>query len=949
MYQKVQITIHRLKILLLAAAILASQALSSAQDYEFHRYGRKEGLPPTTIEDICRSDDGFVWLATWAGIYRFDGSEFVRFSPEEDARSIRFTRIDADNSGTVWALGHDGSLYSVGQGSGSMERHTPGLSYDGMFRISDGSMMFAASDGAVLSSTPRGSSPGNGKLYIYLPAGEQPGKVNDIFRDTNGMIYMLCDNGIVRDRELIGTDPAFCHLRLGDVLCIGSTAGRIIVIDERGEREVRHTGTGMDIRIMSNIPSGYSLLIGSAAAGLYMFSPDTGAVPVETPFAGEEFRTAKGADGELWLYSRSGGLGRFDRTSGNFVSFYNEGAQGDWGPENRLSAFLCDYQDILWIAGSLRGLERACRNDTLFHVLPMQRDPEPSTRNSVISVYRSGGGLNYIGTKDGRVHIYDEMMSARIARWTLSSGVHSFEEGDDGTIWMGTDGDGLAVNTASYYSFPLFRPSYYRNTPEFYDSDANHISCLLRAGDGRLWIGSSDGPLSYLEDDDGRRRFISRKNRLSYPADMVGEIHHLCFGPGGTALYASGVRGILMCPNPQDDPEEMEFKWFGNVRGTDIRHLLFASDGSLYASSYGDGFLRLDPDDRNAPFTQYTTGDGLVSNYVLASVEDAKGNLWIISNVGLSRLDPESGSITGYHAEMIRPNLLLNGGEPMTDMDGTVYIGTNSGVLYFNPGQIADNTYSPKLIVLEADISGEQTGLRTDEAVRIGGRDRLNLRLKAIDMKAPERVTYSYSLTRRAQEERWQFLGNDGRLSLDGLKAGRYTLRLRSTNSDGYPAHNDLVFTIKAGPRHIWPALAALACLAGVLSALLLRRRKGSGSSAGAAQADSFTLKLQALSDANLDNPDFSLDDICREMGMSRNTLYGRCRERLGTTPSAYLLQRRLDKARELLENREYSISQTAYMTGFNDPHYFSKAFKRHFGETPSEFRRKIAIFGSNR
>ena len=404
-----------------------------------------------------------------------------------------------------------------------------------------------------------------------------------------------------------------------------------------------------------------------------------------------------------------------------------------------------------------------------------------------------------------------------------------------------------------------------------------------------------------------------------------------------------------MCTNPQDAPEEMEFKWFGNVRGTDIRHLLFASDGSLYASSYGDGFLRLDPDDRGAPFRQYTTGDGLVSNYVLASVEDAKGNLWIISNVGLSRLDPESGSITGYHAEMIRPNLLLNGGEPMTDMNGTIYIGTNSGVLYFNPGQIADNTYSPKLIVLEADISGEQTALRADEAVRIGGRDRLNLRLKAIDMKAPERVTYSYSLTRRTQEERWQFLGNDGRLSLDGLKAGRYTLRLRSTNSDGYPAHNDLAFTIKAGPRHILPALAALACLAGVLPALLLRRKKGSGHSTGTAQADSFTLKLQAISDANLDNPDFSLDDICREMGMSRNTLYGRCRERLGTTPSAYLLQRRLDKARELLENREYSISQTAYMTGFNDPHYFSKAFKRHFGETPSEFRRKIAIFGSNR
>ena len=151
MYQKIQITIHKLKILLLlAAAALASQALSSAQDYGFHRYGRKDGLPPTTIEDICRSGDGFVWLASWTGIFRFDGSEFVRFNPEGDTRSIRFTSIEADNSGTIWALGHDGSLYSIGQGSASMERHTPGRSYEKMFLISDGSVMFTASDGAVI-------------------------------------------------------------------------------------------------------------------------------------------------------------------------------------------------------------------------------------------------------------------------------------------------------------------------------------------------------------------------------------------------------------------------------------------------------------------------------------------------------------------------------------------------------------------------------------------------------------------------------------------------------------------------------------------------------------------------------------------------------------------------------------------------------------------------------
>lgn len=90
--------------------------------------------------------------------------------------------------------------------------------------------------------------------------------------------------------------------------------------------------------------------------------------------------------------------------------------------------------------------------------------------------------------------------------------------------------------------------------------------------------------------------------------------------------------------------------------------------------------------------------------------------------------------------------------------------------------------------------------------------------------------------------------------------------------------------------------------------------------------------------DENLTNPQLSVEDLSRHVGMSRSSLYNKILELTGQTPVEFIRSVKLDKAAVLLEKSDMNVAQIAYSTGFSTPHYFTKSFKAKFGMLPSEF-----------
>ncbi len=100
-----------------------------------------------------------------------------------------------------------------------------------------------------------------------------------------------------------------------------------------------------------------------------------------------------------------------------------------------------------------------------------------------------------------------------------------------------------------------------------------------------------------------------------------------------------------------------------------------------------------------------------------------------------------------------------------------------------------------------------------------------------------------------------------------------------------------------------------------------------------------FLQKVLDLMEKNMADPDFSVGELAIKFHASRSTFYKRLLLLTGKTPLEFMRQIRLKRAAELLEKSQLTVSEIAYMVGFNNPKYFAQYFKMEFGIIPSAYR----------
>jgi signal transduction histidine kinase/ligand-binding sensor domain-containing protein/DNA-binding response OmpR family regulator len=104
-----------------------------------------------------------------------------------------------------------------------------------------------------------------------------------------------------------------------------------------------------------------------------------------------------------------------------------------------------------------------------------------------------------------------------------------------------------------------------------------------------------------------------------------------------------------------------------------------------------------------------------------------------------------------------------------------------------------------------------------------------------------------------------------------------------------------------------------------------------------------FVEKLINIIEERITDPQLSVEELSREMAMSRSSLHKKLKAMSGHVPNEFIRLIRLKNAAKLLLSGEHNISEVGYLTGFNSPSYFSKCFMQQFNLTPSEFAEKHA------
>ncbi len=99
-----------------------------------------------------------------------------------------------------------------------------------------------------------------------------------------------------------------------------------------------------------------------------------------------------------------------------------------------------------------------------------------------------------------------------------------------------------------------------------------------------------------------------------------------------------------------------------------------------------------------------------------------------------------------------------------------------------------------------------------------------------------------------------------------------------------------------------------------------------------------FMDKVISVVQKELSNSEFQINDLCRELAMSRTAFYNKLKSLTGQGPNDFIRIYRMEKSKEYLAGHRYSIAEVADMVGFSDAKYFSVCFKKQFGVSPSRF-----------
>lgn len=103
---------------------------------------------------------------------------------------------------------------------------------------------------------------------------------------------------------------------------------------------------------------------------------------------------------------------------------------------------------------------------------------------------------------------------------------------------------------------------------------------------------------------------------------------------------------------------------------------------------------------------------------------------------------------------------------------------------------------------------------------------------------------------------------------------------------------------------------------------------------------DALMERVMKVVNANLSNPDFNIDILAQEAGISRANLYRKIKEITGISSGKFLRNIRMEQAARLLKAGQNDVSQIAELVGYADSSHFSTAFKNHFGISPSEYQK---------
>jgi len=772
----------------------------------FQHITSEQGLSQNTIDCIMQDSRGFMWFGTWNGLNRFDGYNFLVYKSENQQHGLSnnfIYSICEDKDGHIWAGTRNG-LNKINHQTNAVENFYHARNEPNSISENRINSVYCDKQGLIWVGTA-----GNGMDKMIFD--KEEGKyLFTHYRNIESNPYSLPGNdinAIIQDKKgflWVGTNTGLGWMNI--------TTGKFIVF----RNNPLYVNSISSNTVLSLFEDKAGVIWVGTDNGLNKYDPMRGVFTHYFPHPDNPRSLShltvnaisEDLDGNL-LVGTLGGLNRFNPEDESFYHFPTK-QNDDYSLNNEfINAIYADTQGNIWIGSDKGGISKYNSQQKGFgYFVSNPSKPNSLSHNTINSVYdefstlwvgTAGGGLNRYNKADKTFNRFHS--DAHNQNSISSNFVSSISKDQKGNLWIGTWGGGLN-RLVSPNGNGVFKQ--YRANTGINSICSDYISAIWVDPKGYLLIGTLTG-LDLFQPEHGVFRHIANqagwRNRISEIGCVLKDSKGYYWI--GTRLGLYRVSDKLLEYGLQDN-NIVRYTNINSVAnslpGDYVISLCEDNKGNIWAGTYGSGISRIQINEKGqAAFTNFNQNDGLCNNVVYAIQIDGKGKLWLSTDNGLSRFDPDTRQFKNFYVSDGLQSNQFYWSASCAGSDGKLYFGGMEGLNYFHPDSIRDNSYIPKVVITDFKVFntsvniGKWNNKKVLLEIVINETTEINLSYKenvfsfefsALDYFLPEKVQYKYRM--KGMDKDWVTVPSSRRfVTYTNLVGGDYLFEVKASNSDG--------------------------------------------------------------------------------------------------------------------------------------------------------------------
>ena len=800
---------------LLLFVLLLSSWMVVAQSYQFKHLEVSDGLSNNSVNTICKDRDGFMWFGTATGLNRYDGYTFKIYQhAENDPGSL------PDNYITDIVEMPDGRFWvNTGRGYVLFDKEQDCFITDVtgfMKNLESGGVpeqVFVDREGNTCLSVA-----GEG-YYRYKEGGKR------LF--FSYVEHSLPEHGVTQIAEC--SDGLLLIYNTGLLVCLDRAT---LAIKWKSDEIKKYIPAGKTIEFSlfvdrDNCIWAYSLMgIWAYDCGTKSWRTDLTAIWSSRPDV-IIHAVAQDIEGRIWVGKDYDGIDVLEKETGKVTSLVAHDDNGRSLPHNTIYDLYADRDGIMWVGTYKKGVSYYSESIFKFNMYEW---------GDITCIEQADENRLWLGTNDHGILLWNRSTGKAEPFWRDAEGqlpnpVVSMLKSKDGKLWVGTFNGGLYCMDGSRVR------SYKEGAGNALAS--NNVWALVEDDKGRIWIASLGGGLQCLEPVSGTFETYTSSNS----ALLENNVTSLCWVDNNTLFFGTANQGVGMMDMRTREIKKIQGQ-SGNVKLSNdaVNHVYKDSRGLVWIATR-EGLNVYDT--RRHVFLDLSPVAEAKGNFIAAITEDQERNMWVSTSRKVIRVTVASdgkGSYLfdsrAYNSEDGLQNCDFNQRSIKTLHNGIIAIGGLYGVNVFAPDHIRYNKMLPNVMF---------TGLSLfDEAVKVGqsygGRVLIEKELNDVEnvefdykqnifsvsfasdnYNLPEKTQYMYKLEGFNNDWLTLPLGVHN-VTFTNLAPGKYVLRVKAINSDGYVGIKEATLGIVVNPPFWMSWWAYLLYAVGLVIVLFLAR-----------------------------------------------------------------------------------------------------------------------------